>query len=781
MPSDPHSVRNSFSILPPGRVMRARAKSAVSGFRSDLGVRGLLPEWRAMLSPLGLREDILAGLTVACIALPLSLAIALATDVEPAIGLISAIVAGIVCAIFGGQQLGVSGPAAAMAVLLGQIVDAHGLGGLLFVGLGCGILQVGTGALGFGRVMRLVPLSVIHGFTAGIGVLILVGQLPRALGLQSPDESHVMDVAAHLFEYLGHANPVAAVISAGVVLMMLIGPRYFPRVPFALIAVAIPTAIVAWLGGDAVGVPLLGTLPAGLPMPSFPALPQDGLAALLGDVLVVYALASLESLLSASAVDKLRGPSAPPHDADQELIGQGLGNIAVTFFGGIPVTSVIARSAINVQAGARTRRSALVHALALIACVYLARDIVSLMPIAALAGVLLATGIRMLDTKYFRELWHASRTEAVVFLVTLFVIVSFDLLSGVQAGCIAALVVALLRLSRVRGELHPAHDGTPHQLSFSGPMTFLTTARLDELRAELVGLDASHGLVLDLRHVDSIDTSAASSLIELVLAWRGRDGRAALLGPNRDVQKRLLALGEGKGIADAIAQTEAELETTIGGSRARAPEHAHRRLTRGVERYREEARQNDSPLLDRLAMGQAPHTLFLTCADSRVSPSLMTKSRPGELFVVRNIGALLPPFGHPTLHHEGAAIEYAIRVLGVRNVVICGHSKCGAMTALRDPQGLDELPAVSQWAEGADSIAGNLASYPTLDEGTQRCSVRQLEHLRSYPFVQRALADGTLQIQAWFYDVETADVLEWDPELERYVSIGSPEEVAVPA
>lgn len=768
----PHSA--GISILPPGPVLRKRAKTVLAGVRLDLGVRSLLPEWRAMFAARGLKDDVVAALTVACVALPLSLAIALASDVPPEVGITTAIVAGIAVAIFGGQSLGVSGPAAAMAVLVGQIVDIHGLGGLLFVGIGCGVLQIATGALGVGRLMRLVPLSVVHGFTAGIGVLILIGQLPRAIGLPSPDESHVLDVVGHLAEYLVHANPMAALVSGAVVVTMVALPRKWPKIPAALIAVAVPTALVAAFEVD---VPLLGAVPEGLPLPSLPAWPRNGVLALFGDIFAVYALASLESLLSASALDKVRGPSVTPHDSDQELVGQGIGNVASALFGGIPVTGVVARSALNVQAGAQTRRSAILHALVLIGFVYLVPGLVARMPIAALAGVLLATAIRMLSPKYLSELWHGSRVEAFVFLITVFAMVAFDLLAGVQLGIVAALVVALLRLSRARGELHPARNGSPHELVFSGPLTFLSTARLDEVRAELTGLDVSYGLVLDVRHVDSIDASAASSLVEMFRAWKARQASIAILGPNAELERRLVSLG-GAQIAPAIARVEADLDGILGGSKSRSPEIAHRQLTRGVERFREEFRAQLSPLLDRLSAGQHPHTLFLTCADSRVSPSLITGARPGELFVVRNIGALLPPFGHATLNDEGAAIEYAIRALGVHNIVICGHSRCGAMTALREGafEKLRDLPALAQWAEGSSVIAGDLASAPTLDDATRTCTVRQLDHLRSYPIVQRAIEAEELRIQAWFYDVESADVTEWDPETGLYVPVGMRDE-----
>jgi carbonic anhydrase len=753
------SHRPSFLPAPGG------AKRALSNVRWDFGVRSLLPEWRAMLSREHLREDVVAGLTVACVALPLSLAIALASDVPPAVGLTTAIVAGISCALLGGTRLAVSGPAAAMAVLIGQIVDAHGLGGLLVVGLGCGVLQLATGLLGLGRLARLIPLSVVHGFTAGIGVLILVGQLPRALGLPSPDESHVLDVVPHVFEYATHARPWALAISIPVVLVTLLVPRRWPKVPAALVAVAVPTLMAAWLELD---VPRIGEIPRALPMPSFPSIPTSGLAPLLADAFVVFAIASLETLLSSSAVDKLSGPGSPPHDPDQELVGQGVGNLAVALFGGIPVTGVIARSGLNVLAGARTRRSAIIHALALIACVYVAAPLVSQIPIAALAGVLLATGLRMLEPKYLRELWRASPIEAAVFVITCVSIVFTNLLAGVQVGVVAALLVALLRLSRTSSALHPGHEAVPHQLSFSGPLTFLSTGRLEETRAELAGLDRSRPLVLDLRHVDSVDATAGTLIVDMATGWKERGGRVALLGPNGDVERRLLALSEGRGVERLIGHFEADLDRILERDRDENAESAHRRLVAGADRFRADARQRLSPLLDRFADGQQPHTLFLTCSDSRIVLGMLTGTTPGELFVVRNIGALIPPCGHPTLNDEGAALEYAVRVLGVRNLVVCGHSKCGAMTALREGNLPPDLLALAQWAKGASEIAGDLRAAPTLDDATRACSVRQLEHLRSYPVVRDALAKGELKLSAWFYDVDKADVLEWDPELREY-------------
>ena len=172
--------------------MSSMRPSPLSWIRYDLGVRGvLLPEWRALVSSEHLREDVLAGVTVACVAVPLLLAIALASGVAPGVGLVKAIIAGVVCALFGGTRLSVSGPAAAMAVLIDEVVGEHGVGGLLVVGVACGILQLATGVFGLGRLIRFVPVPVIEGFTAGIGAIILMGQLPRAFGLPPPAHASV--------------------------------------------------------------------------------------------------------------------------------------------------------------------------------------------------------------------------------------------------------------------------------------------------------------------------------------------------------------------------------------------------------------------------------------------------------------------------------------------------------------------------------------------------------------------------------------------------------------
>ena len=363
---------------------------AFGEIRWDLGARRLRKQWAAVFSTRYLREDATSALSVALLAIPLSLAIALASGVPPGIALVSAVVAGMIAATFGGTPLAVTGPAAAMAVLVGSVVEEHGLGGLLVVTLGAGLLQVLAGVLGFGRFARLVPAPVIEGFTAGIGAIILVGQLPRALGLAPPPESHVVDVITHIGELLHETNLVALGVALASLAICLFAGRIHPRMPGPLLAVVLPTVVVSLAGFS---LDSIGTIPSGFPAPSLPS-GLDKLGSYLSPILMVFALASLESLLSSAAVDKLaRGER---HDPDQEFVGQGLANVGSALFGGMPTTSVIARSTLNVAAGGKTRRAAFLHSVFVLVLVLGATQWLALIPVAALAGVLMYIDFRML-------------------------------------------------------------------------------------------------------------------------------------------------------------------------------------------------------------------------------------------------------------------------------------------------------------------------------------------------------------------------------------------------
>lgn len=716
-----------------------------------------------------LRDDALAGLTVACIAIPLSLAIALASDVPPEAGLFTAIVAGIVCAFFGGTPLAVSGPAAAMAILVASVVQSYGMGGLLFVGLVCGALQLATGVFGLGRLIRLVPVPVVEGFTAGIGAIILIGQLPRVLGLPPPAESHVLDVLTHIRELVHEANVDGVMLAGATVAIVLALPRIHPRVPAALLGVVIPTLVVILTGID---VERIGALPHSLPLPSFPAVPQGfDVSSLLATSLVVYALASLESLLSSSAVDKMAA-GTKRHDPDQELIGQGLGNVASALVGGIPVTGVIARSALNIQAGARTRLAAVVHSGAVLAAVLVFSSFMGMIPIAALAGVLVAVALRMLDPSKLLALFRASRADAAVYAVTFAVIVGVDLIAGIRWGIAAALLIAAVRLGQTQLSVLGADGPSPLQIRLAGPVTFLSSLRLESLHRDLERLGPGDRAVVDLSNVTTIDSSGAELIIDVVGSLKSREVDVAVLVTNPRIERRLLGTDHGGVLALCLARTEQDVPAILGAHAGMSP---RQRLEFGVEHYRRHHLPRYADLFEKLAPRQVPHTLFITCSDSRIQPSLLTSTDPGELFILRNVGNMVPRWEGGGATSPAVGVEYAVGVLGVAEIVVCAHSRCGAIHAITHP---GEVPArltsVRSWVESAETLdLRERLRAANSEDGAARLNVLlQVDHLRGFPIVREKLEANALSLRAWFFDVVRGGVEEWDPHAERWFAVG---------
>lgn len=735
--------------------------------RLDLGLQRLLPEWRAMFQRRDLQRDLVAGLTVACVAVPLSLAIALASGVAPAVGLVTAVVAGIVCALFGGTPLAVSGPAAAMAVLVASIVQEQGVAGLLLVGIVAGALQLATGVLGLGRYIRLVPLPVIQGFTAGIGAIILVQQLPRALGMKPPAQSHVLNVIPHVGSGLADVNLAAAGITLLTLVLVYGVPRLTRKLPPQLFAVVVASVVVSAL---AIDTPLIGDIPRSFPAPRVPQVPAElDLGKLVFTAVVVYALASLETLLSASAVDKLAGGTRKS-DPDQELVGQGLGNLAAALFGGIPVTGVIARSATNVQAGARTRRASVFHALFLVVTVLVAAPVIGRIPIAALAGILFSVAFRMLGPATFVHLWRQSRPEALVYALTFLVIVFVDLLEGVQWGIVAALLVAAVQLGRQRVVVRTERVGKNYLFSLEGPLTFLSSMWMETLGREIALLEPGRGLVIDATRVTVVDASAAEMLAGLVEQASDRGLKPVLLGLTEErASKVRSAAKDGEQMAEALVATEHEAALVLGSVAG-----ADARLRVGVERFRTSLRPRYAGLFHHLAAGQAPHTLFITCSDSRVHPNLITATDPGELFLVRDIGSLVPPSGVVNGSAVAAAIEYAVGILHVQKIVVCGHSGCGAIKALLSPDGAPpELEQLAAWLEATRvrDMLGRLPSSLGQDDVARLVVLGQLDHLETYDVVRDARARGELSVSAWFFDLGEGEVEEWSAAAGRFVPV----------
>ncbi|MCF6389310.1 SulP family inorganic anion transporter [Mycobacterium sp. MBM] len=526
--------------------------------------------------PRSWRRDVLAGITVGVVALPLALAFGISSGVGAAAGLVTAVVAGVVAAVFGGSHVQVSGPTGAMAVVLAPIVAQHGIGSVAVVTAVAGVIVIAAGVTGLGRAVTFIPWPVIEGFTLGIAIIIFLQQIPAAIGAAAPEGQRPLVAAAHV---LAHADaaalwPALAVVAV-VVAAMLILPRLHPAIPASLLAVIAATVLVAATGMTTARI---GALPAQLPTPVLPRADLATMQTLLGAAVAVAALAAIESLLSARVAATMSESGG--YDPNRELVGQGLASVASGFFGGMPATGAIARTAVNVRSGARTRVAAITHSVLLLGVVYLVSGPVGAIPLAALAAVLMVTAARMAAWRVIVRIIRSSRSAAAAFTVTAVVTVCFDLIQAVEIGILVTAVFALSAVARRSGvrreELpSPYQPGDEHivLLRLDGAMFFGAAERIS---AEI--LDASHAeakvVIIRLSQLGLLDATGAHTLGCIAEELESR-GITVIIKGVRPEHRSLLA---NVGIIESLRH-----ENHLIDSLDEAVRHARRHATAGAE------------------------------------------------------------------------------------------------------------------------------------------------------------------------------------------------------
>ena len=494
------------------------------------------------------RTDVVAGVTVGIVALPLALAFGITTGLGAQAGLITAIVAGLVAAVFGGSNVQVSGPTGAMSVVLVPVVARYGVDAVYLVGIMAGVLVMIAAAARLGRFLAFIPWPVIEGFTVGIACIIFLQQVPAALGVAKPDGENTVVVATRAIRetVVGNGTIVAVALVAVVAAVMLVAPRLHRSLPASLLAVIAATVIAEAANSD---VARIGTLPSSLQAPNLPAVSVSRVSELFGAAFAVAALAAIESLLSAKVADGMVGRAR--HDPDRELFGQGLANLASPLFGGMPATGAIARTAVNVRAGARTRVAAIVHAAVLVGVVYLGGSLVSKIPLAALAGVLMVTAVRMVEPHNVRAVVLATRSDAIVLVVTAIVTLAFDLIMAVEVGVAVAAVLALrhvARTSSVNIEPVAVDDDSDapalaeHILTYrlDGALFFGAAQRF---LTELTAVTDVKVVILRLPDIQMLDATGAQAIGEIVSELEHRGITVLMKGARPAHLRTLRAVG----------------------------------------------------------------------------------------------------------------------------------------------------------------------------------------------------------------------------------------------
>ena len=471
--------------------------------------------------------DLLAGLTVGLVALPLAMAFAISSGVAPQSGLYCAIVAGFLISALGGSRCQIGGPTGAFVVVVSGIVATYGLDGLFMCTMMAGVMLVLLGATGMGAAVNFIPRPVVVGFTNGIGVLIASTQIKDLLGLQADVPGEFWPRMVTLARHAGQYSPPAAALGVGTIATLLVWRRFVPRVPGYIVALLGGTAVVvvAGLPVETIGTKF-GGIPAGWPRFVIPAFRPELISVLFRPALTVAMLGAIESLMSAVVADRMSGDR---HNPNVELIAQGIANIASPLVGGLPATGAIARTATNVRSGARTPVAGMIHALTLLLVLLVAAPAARFIPLAALAGILLVVAYNVGDWGEIRELLKLTKMDISVWLLTFALTVFADLTLAVELGMILAMLLFIRKVSQTTtvskvtpdyveaGRVHILQDKQipPYVSVFRihGPFLFGTTDKISQIVDDIDSLEPI--VIVRLRNMTAIDATGLRALEDL--------------------------------------------------------------------------------------------------------------------------------------------------------------------------------------------------------------------------------------------------------------------------
>jgi carbonic anhydrase len=729
-----------------------------------------------------LRYDIPASLVVFLVAVPLSLGIALASGAPVVAGLIAAIVGGVVAGSLGGSPLQVSGPAAGLTVIMAETINEFGWAVTCAITVLAGALQILLGLSRIARAALAISPAVVHGMLAGIGVTIVLAQLHVVLGgsAQSSPVDNLLQLPRQLLDPHGTATLIG-VLTIAILLVWGRLPAAVRKVPGPLAAIVAVTVLSAVAG---LTVPKVDVPANVLDIRFVPEFSGGGWYDFGLAVVTVALVASVESLLSAVATDKMH--TGPRANLNRELIGQGAANMASGALGGLPVTGVIVRSSTNVQSGARSRASAVLHGLWILLFVVVLAGLLRNIPLAALAGLLVHVGAKLVKISHIKDVLRHG--DLPVYLVTLAGVVAIDLLTGVMIGIGVAALIMLRRL--LWSGIHAERDEDGWRVIVEGALSALSIPRLSTV---LGGIPRGARVTLELV-VDYLDHAAFDTLS----AWQHSHEQAGGTVIVDEIGHPWFERGKAGEPTVHMARARpvlprwfapwSEWQLVQEESRPQVPEQRGRSssMRRGMVEFERRTSQLVRPILSRLADVHEPQTLFITCGDARIVPNLITSSGPGDLFTIRNIGNLVPDHATCAAGGDtsiGASLEFAVDVLKVREIVVCGHSSCGAMKALLTGAP-EDAPALRSWLEHAGPSVVRARANPAIavageppsgaDQLALHNVLEQLERLREYPTIARAEARGDIELCGMYFDVGGARVHMYDAETGSFGPVNRP-------
>ncbi len=723
--------------------------------------------------------DAKAGLVVFLVALPLCLGVALASKADPFAGLIAGVVGGIVVAILSGSHTSVSGPAAGLtAIVAAQLLILKEYPIFLLAVVLAGVIQIGLGLARAGFLAAFIPNSVIQGLLAAIGVILVLKQIPHLVGDdQDPegdmsfDQPDQQSTFSELLQLVDEAKLGPAVIGLTSIAILFAWGRWKllknSPVPSALVIVVfgvVVNLLFRTLGGDwAIGPKQLVDVPIADSFGQFfgffrlPDFGQFGNSKVYVAAFTIAAVASLETLLNLEAVDKLdpRQRESPP---SRELLAQGVGNVVSGMIGGLPITSVIVRSSVNINAGARTKLSAIVHGVLILGSVALLPIYLNLIPESCLAAILFMTGLKLASYTLAKRMWNAGRNQFVPFIVTVVAIVLTDLLIGVLIG----LAIALANILRsnagrpIRKFVEQHIGGVVVRIELANQVSFLNRAALNGALQEV---PRGGHVLLDAQNTDYIDPD----ILELIRTFRDQ------IGPERGIEVSLVGFKDRYQLQDQtqyVDYSTRELQTTM------TPLQILQLLREGHERTRTNRRltRDFARQMTATAAGQHPLAVVVSCIDSRTPAEILFDLGVGDIFSVRLAGNV-------SSRKVLGSVEYGCAVAGAKLILVLGHTRCGAVTAAVErscaaepfheaPDGdhihfiVDDIrPSLTADTATEWRAASAEEKYAVVDAVARRNVLRVVETMLndSQP-IRKLVFEGKVAIVGALYDVTTGEM-----------------------
>ncbi len=688
-----------------------------------------------------LAKDLPAGLVVFLVALPLCLGIALASNAPLFSGIVSGIIGGILVGLISGSQTSVSGPAAGLtAVVAAQIANLGSFEAFLLAVLFAGVLQIAMGIAKAGFIASFFPSSVIKGLLAAIGIILILKQIPHVVG-HDPDPVGEMsfqqvdheNTFSELVKTFSDIHPGAALVGALSLLLLVVWDRVIwlkkSPVPAPLVVVLLGVAVAQFfrgLGGHwviesahLVQVPLFkGDWGGLLVTPDFGQILNPAVYVAAVTIAIV---ASLETLLNIEAVDKL-DPERRTTPANRELIAQGVGNVSAGLIGGLPMTSVVIRSSVNVQSGGKTKLAAVTHGVLLLGSVLLIPGLLNQIPLPALAAILLTTGLKLASPKLFKQMWDEGPTQFYPFAIAVIAIVLTDLLIGILIGLGVAILFILH--SNFRRPLHRVVEhhasGDVLRIELANQVSFLNRAAIERA---LNSVPKGGHVLLDATHTDYIDPDVLDVIEDFRLSGAKAHG----------VELSLKGFRKEYNIADDIQYqdfTTREVQSLLTPDRViNLLREGNLRFQRGERISRDIRRQ-----VDLTSLSQHPMAVVLSCIDSRSPAEMVFDVGLGDIFSVRIAGNVAK-------EKVLGSLEYACNVAGARLVLVLGHTSCGAVTAAVDLFGSSQTPEEATGCDHLDALMNYLQQ-----------SVHPAERERSF-------AKGGEDRKAYVDDVARANVV----------------------